>query len=85
MSHDHSHTHSHSHAVSISAEGLRAFQIGIALNVLFVLTEAIAGIAYQSMSLLSDAGHNLGDVASLLLSYFAFKPVCIPMGGRSVR
>jgi hypothetical protein len=73
MSHDNSHTHSHSHAVSISAEGLRAFQIGIGLNVLFVLTEAIAGFTYKSISLLSDAGHNLGDVASLLLSYFAFK------------
>jgi cobalt-zinc-cadmium efflux system protein len=75
MAHDHSHTHSHSpsHAVAISAEGLRAFQVGIGLNVLFVLTEVIAGLAYESMSLLSDAGHNLADVASLLLSYLAFK------------
>jgi cobalt-zinc-cadmium efflux system protein len=75
MPHDHSHTHahSHSHAVAVSAEGLRAFQVGIGLNVLFVITEVIAGMVYQSMSLLSDAGHNLADVASLLLSYFAFK------------
>src|SRR5688500_915680 len=75
MPHDHSHTHahSHSHAVAVSTEGLRAFQVGIGLNVLFVITEVIAGMVYQSMSLLSDAGHNLADVASLLLSYFAFK------------
>jgi cobalt-zinc-cadmium efflux system protein len=33
----------------------------------------VAGLAYKSMSLLSDAGHNLADVASLLLSYIAFK------------
>jgi len=32
----------------------------------------IAGIAYNSMALLTDAGHNLSDVASLLISLIAF-------------
>jgi cobalt-zinc-cadmium efflux system protein len=73
MAHDHSHAHSHSHTVSFNEASLKAFQIGIALNVLFVLVEVVAGLAYRSISLLSDAGHNLADVASLLLSYFAFK------------
>jgi cobalt-zinc-cadmium efflux system protein len=74
MAHDHSHAHhGHSHAVSFNEASLKAFQIGIALNVLFVLVEVVAGLAYRSMSLLSDAGHNLADVASLLLSYIAFK------------
>ena len=73
MAHDHSHSHSHSHAVSFSEAGLKAFQIGIALNISFVLVEVIAGLAYKSMSLLSDAGHNMADVLSLLLSYIAFK------------
>jgi cobalt-zinc-cadmium efflux system protein len=72
-SHSHSHAHAHSHAVSFSEAGLKAFQIGIALNVSFVLVEVIAGLTYKSMSLLSDAGHNLADVLSLLLSYIAFK------------
>lgn len=71
--HSHHHSHAHTHAVSFSEAGLRAFQVGIVLNVLFVLVEAVAGLAYKSMSLLSDAGHNLADVASLLLSYIAFK------------
>jgi cobalt-zinc-cadmium efflux system protein len=70
MAHDHSHAH---HAVSFNEASLKAFQVGIGLNVLFVLVEVVAGLLYKSMSLLSDAGHNLADVASLLLSYFAFK------------
>ncbi|WP_205512324.1 cation diffusion facilitator family transporter [Longitalea arenae] len=72
MGHDHSHAHAHSH-VSFNEASLKAFQVGIGLNVLFVLVEVGAGLAYKSISLLSDAGHNLADVASLLLSYFAFK------------
>jgi len=73
MAHDHSHAHAHSHAVSFNKASLKAFQIGIGLNILFVLVEVVAGLKYKSMSLLSDAGHNLADVASLLLSYIAFK------------
>ncbi|MBO9200956.1 MULTISPECIES: cation diffusion facilitator family transporter [Niastella] len=74
MAHDHSHAHhGHSHAVSFNTASLKAFQFGIGLNVLFVVVEVVAGLAYKSMSLLSDAGHNLADVASLLLSYIAFK------------
>jgi cobalt-zinc-cadmium efflux system protein len=72
MAHDHAH-HGHSHAVSFNEASLKAFQVGIGLNILFVLVEAVAGLAYKSMSLLSDAGHNLADVVSLLLSYIAFK------------
>lgn len=71
MSHDHH--HSHSHAVAITAGSLRAFRLGIGMNLMFVLVEAIAGLLYGSVALLSDAGHNLADVASLLLSYIAFK------------
>lgn len=74
MAHDHSHAHhSHSHTVSFNEASLKAFQIGIALNIVFVVVEVVAGLAYKSISLLSDAGHNLADVASLLLSYIAFK------------
>ncbi|OQP55931.1 cation transporter [Niastella yeongjuensis] len=72
MAHDHSH-HDHSHAVSFNKESLKAFQLGIGLNIVFVAVEIGAGLTYKSMSLLSDAGHNLADVASLLLSYIAFK------------
>ena len=49
-----------------------AFTIGICLNLVFVLAEVIAGLWYNSMALLTDAGHNAGDVASLVLSLVAF-------------
>ena len=51
----------------------RAFWIGIILNAAFVVIEFGAGFYYNSLALLSDAGHNLSDVASLGLSLFAFK------------
>jgi cobalt-zinc-cadmium efflux system protein len=50
-----------------------AFYIGIFLNVVFVVIEAIVGWRQNSLALLSDAGHNLSDVVSLVLSLIAFK------------
>ncbi|MEO6547504.1 MAG: cation diffusion facilitator family transporter [Ferruginibacter sp.] len=50
-----------------------AFVVGIVLNLAFVIIEAIAGLVTHSLSLLSDAGHNLADVGSLALSLLAFK------------
>ena len=70
--HEPTHTHGHSHAIEISKDNKNVFLIGIALNMAFVLAEAIAGFAYNSMALLTDAGHNLSDVASLLISLAAF-------------
>ena len=70
-SHGHHH-HSHRHHLS------RAFTLGIALNFLFVVIEVIVGLNIRSLSLLSDAGHNLADVASLALSLLAFKLAYIP-------
>ncbi|HXS37471.1 MAG TPA: cation diffusion facilitator family transporter [Flavipsychrobacter sp.] len=69
--HDHSHGHSHHHGVATVAN--RAFVIGIILNSLYVIAEAIAGFITNSMALLSDAGHNLSDVAALALSLIAFR------------
>jgi cobalt-zinc-cadmium efflux system protein len=65
MEHDHSH-HDHSHAPVLTNVN-SAFIIGIGLNTLFVLIEAIVGFSIHSLSLLSDAGHNLADVGSLAL------------------
>ena len=49
----------------------RAFAIGIALNLGYVAGEAVAGIISGSLALLADAGHNLGDVLGLSLSWGA--------------
>ena len=51
----------------------RAFLIGIALNFLFVVIEVSVGFSIHSLSLLSDAGHNLADVASLAMSLIAIR------------
>ena len=70
-SHGHRHAgHRHEHRITSLN---RAFLIGIALNVTFVVVEFAVGLCFGSMGLLSDAGHNLSDVASLLLAMLAFR------------
>jgi cobalt-zinc-cadmium efflux system protein len=51
----------------------RAFIIGIVLNIVFVAAEFAAGKYFNSMGLLSDAGHNLSDVCGLILALVAFQ------------
>jgi cobalt-zinc-cadmium efflux system protein len=47
----------------------RAFAIGIALNLTFVAVEGFYGLKIESLALLADAGHNLSDVAGLVLAW----------------
>ena len=62
--HDHGHHHSpHGHD--------RAFAIGTALNLGFVVAEIAFGLLANSMALLADAAHNFGDVLGLLLGWGA--------------
>ncbi|MEO8146558.1 MAG: cation diffusion facilitator family transporter [Bacteroidia bacterium] len=68
MEHHHNH-HQTAPITNVNA----AFIIGISLNFLFVVIEVIAGLYIHSLSLLSDAGHNLADVAALSLSLLAFR------------
>jgi len=70
--HDHSHHHHHDHAPKLDHLNT-AFIAGIILNSAFVIIEVIAGLATHSLSLLTDAGHNLSDVAGLALALLAFK------------
>lgn len=48
-----------------------AFAVGVCLNAAFIGVEVIYGVASHSLSLLADAGHNLGDALSLLLGWAA--------------
>ena len=73
--HDNDHDH-HSHQPDFSHLS-RLFFIGIALNSAFVVVEFIAGLLSNSLALVSDAGHNLSDVASLGLALGAFKLIAI--------
>jgi cobalt-zinc-cadmium efflux system protein len=67
-SHGHSHAHGHGHSHHPADFG-RAFAIGIALNLGFVVVEAIYGWQANSMALLADAGHNLADVLGLATAW----------------
>lgn len=66
------HDHAHHHPTQALTHVGRAFLIGIVLNLAFVIIEFISGFYTNSLALLSDAGHNLSDVATLALSLFAF-------------
>lgn len=66
MAHDHHHGHGH----APTSYG-RAFAIGLTLNLAFVLVEFVAGHLANSLALVADAGHNLGDVLGLALAWGA--------------
>lgn len=69
--HDHDHDHGpHGHHAPPADPG-RAFAIGIAMNVAFVVAEALAGVLADSTALLADAAHNLGDVLGLGMAWGA--------------
>lgn len=61
------HSHHHHPASSFG----RAFAIGITLNGLYTLVEVYFGLNSHSLSLLSDAGHNFGDVFSMFIAWTA--------------
>jgi cobalt-zinc-cadmium efflux system protein len=58
--------HNHSHGVKTFG---KAFAIGIALNLAFVGIEFYYGLRINSLALMADAGHNLSDVAGLILAW----------------
>ena len=69
--HDASHGHHHHHHTIQKLSTI--YIVAVALNLLFVIIEAVAGLVGHSLGLLSDAGHNLSDVFSLLLAMIALK------------
>lgn len=68
--HSHGHAHGHSHSHAQGSHG-RAFAVAVLFNAGFVVAEVAASFASGSAALLADAGHNLGDVLSLLLAWGA--------------
>ena len=66
--HNHGHGGGHGHA---PASFGTAFLLGVALNLGFVIVEAIYGILGNSVALLADAGHNASDVLALTVAWAA--------------
>lgn len=77
-SHGHG-SHGHSHA---PASFGRAFAIGVVLNTVYVVLEALYGVFSGSLALVADAGHNLSDVLGLLLAWGAAALAARPPSGR---
>lgn len=65
--HKQHHHHDHYYEPADNKQMSQILWLAIVLNLLFVGVEAGAGIWQNSLSLLSDAGHNLSDVFSLVL------------------
>jgi len=65
----HEHAHGHTHEINSTAR----FVMVVILNVIITVAEYIGGIVSGSLALVSDAGHNLSDVASLVLGYIGQK------------
>ncbi|QAA32731.1 cation diffusion facilitator family transporter [Clostridium manihotivorum] len=70
-SHEHEHGHNHHHHVSSMNKG-RLFAV-IIFNLIISFAEVVGGVISGSLSLISDAIHNLSDTASLILSYISIK------------
>lgn len=66
--HGHRHDHGHHHG---PADFGRAFAIGVTLNLALVVAQVVYGVLANSVALLADAAHNLGDVLGLLLAWGA--------------
>ena len=73
MEHHHDHSHHHHHHVPDLKRINQAFYVGIGANALYTLIEFVVGIRINSLALISDASHNLSDVATLIISLLGMK------------
>lgn len=67
-----SHSHSHNHGSAGKTPEKNLF-ITMGLNFLITIAEVVGGIMSGSLSLISDALHNLSDGIAIIITYAAFK------------
>jgi cobalt-zinc-cadmium efflux system protein len=80
---EHAHHQPHAHAHGIAAQSLDIrMGIAVAFNFLFVLIEGCFGFLSNSIALIADAGHNLGDVLGLVCAWAAMYLGRRPPGGK---
>ncbi len=81
--HDH-HAHGHhGHAHALTADGINLrMGIAVVLNLVFVAIEGSFGFLSNSVALIADAGHNLGDVLGLVCAWAAIYLSRRPPGDR---
>jgi cobalt-zinc-cadmium efflux system protein len=67
----------------LTAEGInRRMGVAVALNLIFVAIESSFGFLSNSVALIADAGHNLGDVLGLICAWTAIVLTRRPPGGK---
>ena len=69
---EHNHHHHH-HEHDVSSMNRKSLFLVILFNLIITIAEIIGGLISGSLSLVSDAIHNLSDTASLILSYVSIK------------
>jgi cobalt-zinc-cadmium efflux system protein len=91
---DHGHDHDHGHSVAHSdhrshdhahvvTQGINLrMGIAVVLNLTFVVIESCFGFLSNSVALIADAGHNLGDVLGLVCAWTAMFLARRPPGGK---
>ncbi|MGD2034588.1 MAG: cation diffusion facilitator family transporter, partial [Bacteroidales bacterium] len=68
MDSPHGHSHSHGHHAELKEKNLLFATV---LNLFITVAEIIGGLISNSLALLSDAIHNLGDTFAVMLAYIA--------------
>jgi len=80
--HEHAaHSHGHAHHLSVHGQNVR-MGIAVGLNLCFVVIESCFGFISNSVALIADAGHNLGDVLGLVCAWTAMYLARRPPGGK---
>jgi len=77
----HGHSHEHTHALPASGVNKR-MGAAVTLNLIFVAIEGAFGFFSNSVALIADAGHNLGDVLGLICAWTAIVLTRRPAGGK---
>jgi cobalt-zinc-cadmium efflux system protein len=81
--HAHAHAHAHGHSHVLTPDGInKRMGIAVVLNLVFVVIESSFGFLSNSVALIADAGHNLGDVLGLICAWAAIVLTRRPPAGK---
>jgi|WetSurSiteA1Bulk_404760.scaffolds.fasta_scaffold00483_6 cobalt-zinc-cadmium efflux system protein len=68
---DHNHHHNHHYDLTGQDRTQKNLLVSTLLNLTVAVAEVIGGVISNSLALISDALHNLGDTAALFIAYLA--------------
>jgi len=68
----------HNHFEDFTRQATHRLALSLGITAAFVVGEVVAGSLANSLALLSDAAHNVTDVAALALSWFALRLAARP-------